>query len=259
MTSSLPPQPPSGGPQPGQGQQPPYGQQPPPYGRPGFPQPAGSGFSMDPKKLTMSTYVIAGGTLLYLILALFPWWEFGDAFFGISYSLNGFSSGLVSSAFVLFLLATAWSALPAFYDHTLGFPRAWVTVGLAGLGLLLTLFAWFDTFSVGFSIWALLGTLDALVITMFAVLTLLPELRNRPELPGGLANAAQWANRPSPDLGRPGQAGPTYAQPTYGQPTYGQPTYGQPPYGQPAPPPAAPPTYGPPAGGPPAPEPPSTV
>ena len=58
---------------------------------------------------------------------------------------------------------------------------------------LLPLFAWFDTFSVGFSIWALLGTLDALVITMFAVLTLLPELRNRPALPGGLANAAVTA------------------------------------------------------------------
>ncbi|MCU1670727.1 MAG: conserved rane protein of unknown function [Blastococcus sp.] len=256
MTSSLPPQPPSGGPQPGQGQQPPYGQQPPPYGqpgqappgygpppgfgRPGSPQPAGSGFSMDPKKLTMSTYVIAGGTLLYLVLALFPWWEFGDTFFGISYSLNGFSSGLVSSAFVLFLLATAWSALPAFYELTLGFPRAWVTVGLAGLGFLLTLFAWFDTFSVGFSIWALLGTLDALVITMFAVLTLLPELRNRP-----------------------GQAGPTYAQSTYAQPTYGQPAPppAAPPTYAPPPPstPAAPPPYGPPAGGPPAPEPPSTV
>ncbi|HEV7686812.1 MAG TPA: hypothetical protein VGQ80_09590 [Acidimicrobiia bacterium] len=184
----------------------------------------------------MSTYVLAGGTLLYLVLALFPWWEFGDTFFGISYSLNGFSSGLVSSAFVLFLLATAWSALPAFYDLTLGFPRAWVTVGLAGLGFLLTLFAWFDTFSVGFSIWALLGTLDALVITMFAVLTLLPELRNRPALPGGLANAGQWTNQPAP----PPAAPPTYAPPPPSTP-------------------AAPPPYGPPAGGPPAPEPPSTV
>lgn len=282
MTSSLPPQPPVGGPPPGPGQPPAYGQQPP-YGQPpqapppgygpppgsygpppGFGQPppghpAGSSFSMDLKKLTMASYVIGGGTVVFLILALFPWWKYGDNFFGINYSLSGFSSGMVSSAFVLFLLATAWAALPAFYDLKLGFPRAWVTVGLAGLGFLLTLFAWIDTFSVGFSIWALLGTLVALGIALFAVFSLLPELRNGPALPGGLANAAQWANQPAPDMGGRGQGHPTS---TYGQPTYGPgathpptvpPPAGPAPY---APPPASatpPPPYGAPPAGPPAP------
>ena len=293
MTASQPPQPPAGDQQPGPGSSP-YGQPAPPPGFPApghgpqpfggaqpggsatsFGQPAGAGFSMDLKKLTMATWVIGAGTVLFLILALFPWWEFGDQFFGVSYSLNGFSSGLVSSAFVLFLLATAWAALPAFYDLKVGFPRAWVTVGLAGLGFLLTLFAWINTFSVGFSIWALLGAITALAITVFAVLSLLPELRDQPTLPGGLANAAEWANQPGADRGR-APTGPTYAQSTYGQSTYGQPTYGQPGATHPptvppqsAPPspppvssppttpaPASPPTtpppvppYGPPAGG----------
>ncbi len=36
---------------------------------------------------------------------------------------------------MLFLLATVWALLPAFLDLKLGFPRGWVTVGLAGAGL----------------------------------------------------------------------------------------------------------------------------
>ena len=80
-----------------------------------------------------------------------------------------------------------WALLPAFTDLKLGFPRSWVTVGLAALGFVLTLFAWIDTFDVDFSIWALLGMLTATAILVFAVLALLPELRNRPALPGGLA------------------------------------------------------------------------
>ena len=67
---------------------------------------------------------------------------------------------------------------------------------------LLTLFAWLDSFDGDFSIWALLGMLTATAILVFAVLSLLPELRNRPALPGGLANAAQWANQPAPEFGQ---------------------------------------------------------
>lgn len=272
MTSGQPPQPPLGGPppggQPGYGQQPPYGQpapgspppygqppqpqqppygqppgygqQPPGYGPPGAPnpygQPAGSGLSVDFKRLKMADYVIAGGTIVYLILAALPWYDYADAF-GFSYSFNGFTSGLVSSAFVLFLLATVWALLPAFTDFKLGFPRGWVTVGLAALGFLLTIFAWFDTFSVGFSIFPLLAVIVAAAILLFAVLTLLPELRNKPALPGGLANAAQWANQQAPDFGQ--QSG----QPGQGQPGQGQPhqaPHQAPPqqqYGQPMPPP----------------------
>jgi len=171
--------------------------------------------------------------VVFLILALFPWWNYGDSFFGISYSLSGFSSGLVSSAFVLFLLATVWTALPAFYDLALSFPRSWITVGLAGLGLLLTLFAWIDTFSAGFSIWALLGFATAVAIALFAVFTLLPELHNRPAMPGNLANAAQWANQPAPGAGQQGPGQPP------GQSTYGHATPPRPAPGTPMPPPPA--------------------
>jgi hypothetical protein len=190
-----------------------------------FGQPTGSGgFSFDLKRLKLADYVIAGGTLLFFILAFFPWFTFGDEFFG--FSLSGFDSGNVTSAFVLFLLATAWAVLPAFVDLKLGFPRSWVTVGIAALAWLLTLFAWIESFDGDFSIWALLGFLTATAILLFAVLSLLPELRNRPALPGGLANAAQWANQPAPEFGQ-----------QQGQQGYGQGGYGQGGYGQPGPPP----------------------
>ena len=260
--SQQPQQPPYGQPAPQQqpyGQQQPYPQQQPygqpqpgqqPYGQPNpYGQPAGSGFSVDLKKLKLADYVIAGGTVLFLIIAALPWYDFGDDVFGFSYSLNGFSSGLVSSAFVLFLLATVWAVLPAFFDLKLGFPRGWITVGLSALGFLLVLFAFFDTLSIGFEIFPLLGLIVAAAILAFSFLTLLPELRNRPALSGGLANAAQWANQPAPG-----------SQQQYGQ----QPGYGQPmppsqaPQQQysPPPPPAGPPappapgsSYGQPGGG----------
>jgi hypothetical protein len=217
-----PPQP-GYGPPPGYGQPPQPGYGPPPgYGQP-YGQPTGGGFSFDLKRLKLADYVIAGGTLLFFVLAFFPWFTFGDDFFG--FTLQGWDSGNVTSAFVLFLLATAWAVLPAFVELKLGFPRSWVTVGISALAWLLTLFAWIDSFEGDFSIWALLGFLTATAILVFAVLSLLPELRNRPKLPGGLANAAQWANQPAP------------GQQSYGQQPYGQQPYGQGGYAQPGPPP----------------------
>jgi hypothetical protein len=241
-------------PQPGYGP-PAAGYGPPPYGPPGY-GPAGQGgsqgVSVDLKRLRTADYVIAGGAVLYLVFALFPWWDYGDDFFFAR--LSGFDSGQVSSAFVLFLLAAAWAVLPAFYDLRLGFPRAWVTVGLAALGFLLTLIAWIDTFDAGFSIWALLGLLTAAAILLFAVLTLLPQLRNRPTLPGPLAGAAQWANQPAPQPTGGGQQGAPQGPPTYGQapPTAPMPTAGQAEGGAiaasrqppPPPPPPVPPAQG---------------
>lgn len=238
MTASQPPQPPDGG-SPGQVPGPPTGpppgwappqqqgyagpppgwappqQQghgappPPPQGWPPPGQPSGGGISVDLKKLRMADWVVVGGTLLYLVLAMFPWWDYGDVYFG-ELTLSGFEgSGSVSSAFVLFLLAAAWAVLPAFTDLRLGFPRAWVTVGLAALGFLLTLAAWIQTFDAGFSFWALLGLLTAAAILLFALLTLLPQLRGGPAVPGALAGAAQWANQPAPDP----TAGPRHTAP----------------------------------------------
>ena len=189
----------------------PYGQQPAPAG------PSRSGLGFDPKKLTMADYVIAGATVLFFVLALFPWWSYGDDLFG--YSLSGFDDGMVSTAFLMFLLATVWALLPAFVDLRLGFPRGWVTVGLAGLGFVLTLFAWLASMSVSFQVWPLFGTLTAAAILLFAILSLVPQLRNRPALPGSLVGAAQWANQPSPDLGQLGRHAPVPGQPTYGSPS----------------------------------------
>src|SRR3954465_54430 len=232
------------GPPPGYAQQPPpgYGQPPQQPGQNPFarPQGTGSGVSFDVKKLTMAAYVIAGLTVLYLVLSFFTWYDLGnEEFFGVDFNVSGWTgSGQVKTAFFLFLLATIWAALPAFTDLKLGFPRSWVTVGLAALGFVLTLVAWIDTFKWNFSIWALLGMLVATAILVFAVLSLLPELRNRPALPGGLANAAQWANQPAPGA----QSGQPYGQPA---PPYGQPQQQQ--YAPPPPPPgpSGPPSYGP--------------
>jgi hypothetical protein len=154
MTGSRPPEPPAG------------------HGAP-----AGA---TDLTRLRTADHVVAGGTLLFLVLALLPWRAYGDEFFGLSYS--GFqSSGTVHAAFALFLLATAWTLLPAFHDLGTRFRRAWITVGLAALAFLLTLVAWLGSFDAGFSIWALLGFLTATGILLSVLVPVLP--RKQPPAP----------------------------------------------------------------------------
>jgi hypothetical protein len=155
--------------------------------------------------------VIAGGTLLFFVLALFPWWSYGDDLFG--YSLSGFDDGTVSTAFLLFLLAAVWTLLPAFLDLRLGFPRGWVTVGLASLGFVMTLLAWIESMGVSYQVWPLLGMLTAGAILLSAIVSLLPQLKDRPAVPAGQAGAAQWSDQPSPEFGQPGQHWPGYGQP----------------------------------------------
>ncbi len=184
---------------PGHGQ--PYGQ--PPHGPP--PRPAAAGFDL--KRLTVTDVVVAAGALLYLVLAVLPWIDFDEVYFSSGYDVNGFSfSGLVTLAFVLLLGAAVWALLPAVTELRLGFPRSWVTVGLAGSALLFTLIAWIQTFAYEFSIVGLLALLVTAAVTALAVLGLLPELRNRPAVPGGLAGAAQWAQQ-APQFGAPAGAG----------------------------------------------------
>ncbi|RBY89910.1 hypothetical protein [Blastococcus sp. TF02A-26] len=233
MTSSQPPQQSHYGQQPPAGQ--PYGQQPGPGHNP-YTQPAGSGgsVSFDVKRLKMADYAVAAGAILFLVFAIIPWYS-EDFGFGASVSVNGFDLGTITTAFILFLLAGAWALLPAVTDVKLPFPRSLVTVGLAGLGLLLTLIGWIDSFDLpDFSFFALLTFLTAVAITAFAVLRLLPELKNRPGLPGGIANAAQWANQQAPGFGSHPQA----PHQPYGQQQYGAPQ-------QPSSPPPAPPGSGP--------------
>jgi hypothetical protein len=233
------------GAQPSYGQQQSYGQ-PPPYGQPhGAPspfgqgpgRPAGAGFDLT--RLKVADYVVAAGAVAYLVLGLLTWVDLDDIYFSGDYDVSGFSfSGLVTSSFVLLLATAVWALLPAVTEVRLGFPRSWITVGLAALALLLTLIAWIQTFEWEFSLVGLLALLVTAAVTAFAFLRLLPEMRNEPALPGAVAGAAQWANQPAPDLGtgqggHPGQYGQAgqYANPgQYGQ--YGQ--YGQAgQYGQP--------------------------
>jgi len=239
------------------GGQPPYGQQPygqqPPYGQPhGAPSPFGQGpggSGFDLKRLKVADYVVAAGAIAYLVLALLTWIDFDEIYFSDDYNVSGFSfSGLVTFSFVLLLAAAVWALLPAVTEVRLGFPRSWITVGLAALALLLTLIAWIQTFEWEFSLVGLLALLVTAAVTAFAFLRLLPEMRNKPALPGAFAGASQWANQQAPDFGagqgaRPGPYGQStpgqYGQPgqQYGQAgQYGQPgQYGQAPqgYGQP--------------------------
>jgi hypothetical protein len=196
----------------------------------------------------MADYVIGGATVLYLIWAILPWVSYGGGFYFYGGTVSGFAwSGLVTFSFVLFLLATAWAVLPAFTDVKVSFPRGWITVGLGGLGAVLTLIAWISTLKWGFSIWALLGLITAVAIAAFGFLRLLPELHDRPALPGALAGAAHWANQQAPDL--PGQSGGGQPGPgTQAGPPHGQPHQPYTPPPPTAPPPTAPPSTAPPAG-----------
>ncbi len=224
--------------------QPPYGQAPygqPPFGQGQFGQPphgqgprrAGAGFDL--KRLKVADHVVAAGALAYLVLAILPWIDLDDFYFSGDYDVNGFSlSSLVTLSFVLLLAAAVWALLPAFADLRVGFSRSWVTVGLAGLALLFTLIAWIQAFEWEFSLVGLLALLVTAGVLAVALLRLLPELRQRPALQGGLAGAAQWANQQAPDYGRsaPGQQ---HGQPAaYGQPgqPWGQPQQGQAQQGQ---------------------------
>lgn len=247
-TSAPPQAPPGYGPPPGYA--PPPGAQPPPYGGPPqgynpYAQPSGTGRTtpFDRTRLTVADYVIGAGTVLYLVWAVLPWVSYGGGLYFYGGTISGFGwSGLVTFSFILLLVASAWTVLPAFTDLPVSFPRGWVTLGLAGLAAVLTLIAWISTLTWGFSFWALLGLLTAVAVAGFAFLRLMPDLHNRPALPGPLAGAAQWANQQAPDVA--GQFG--WGQGGHGAPA-GPPPHQQPPYEQPyaPPPPTAPPSAGP--------------
>ena len=152
-------------------------------------------------RVALAYRVVVGGTLLYLLFALLPWYRV-DAFdLGQGYrfpdaSANGLDSGLVVVALVLLLAATAWAVLPAVADVPVRFPRSLATVGLATAALLLTLVEWLSDLDIGFSLVGLLALLAAVAALTGAVLRLLPELR-RTTAPGA-APAETSAPEPSP-------------------------------------------------------------
>jgi hypothetical protein len=210
--------------------------------------------SFDAKQLRTADYVVAGGTVLYLVMAILPWVDvahyLGIDLPGVDTTVSGFAfSGLVTFSFVLFLLAAVWAVLPAFTDVPTGFPRRWVTVGLCVLGFVLTSVAWIRSLGYGFQIWALLGLLAAAGIAVVAFLALLPELRNGPGLPARPAGGAQRDDQRPPGFPAPYAAeGDAAGQPPAAPPDPRQATqqYGRPP----APPPGPAPGYPPPAGSP---------
>ena len=211
---------PSYGPPPSYGQHS-YGQ--PSYGLPAYEQagpgqsralpPAGSGFDL--RRLRVADHVVAAAALLTLLFMI-PDWD-GSGWYT---DYNGFDVSPMTSGFFLLVLAGFWAVVAAGLDLRLPVPRGAITVGLTGLALLMALIAWIRTFSDGLSVLAFLTFLTVAAGAAFAVLGLLPELRNRPALSGQLAQAAQWANRPAPvPTGGAAPQQPGGWQPPYGVPS----------------------------------------
>ena len=162
----------------------------------------------------MASYVIAGVTLLYLILSFFPWYSFGER---LLRRRRDSAAGRSGQREARRSSCSCWprcgrccrpSPTSSWASRGPGSRSAWPRSGF-----LLTLFAWFDTFNVGFSIWALLGTLDGGGD---------PGVRR----PGAAAGAAQ----PAGPAGRPGRtprSGPNQPAPgsaaARGPGPYGQP------------------------------------
>jgi hypothetical protein len=186
------------------------------------PWPTGSGASppgrrsFDPRALRITDYAVAGGTLLYLVMALLPWVDIaaylGIELPGVDTTVSGFAfSGLVWLGFVLLLLAAGWTVLPALVDVPLGFPRGSITVGLAAMAFVLTLVAWTRSLGYGFEVWALIGLLTAAGITLLTVLALLRDLRAGASRPSGGAAAPEGPPTTSstgPDTGGGGAQPP---------------------------------------------------
>jgi hypothetical protein len=168
--------------------------------------PPQDGRFFDPGKLGIADYTVAGGTLLYLVMALLPWVDvaayLGIELPGVDTTVSGFAfSGLIWLGFLLLLLAAGWAVLPALADVPIAVPRGTVTVGLAALAFVLTLVAWTRSLGYGFEVWALIGLLTAAGITLVALLTLLRERRAAPPGPpdGPLApeeTPDTWRARP---------------------------------------------------------------
>jgi hypothetical protein len=182
-------------------------------------------------RVALADRVVVGGTLLYLLFALLPWYRV-DAFdLGQGYrfpdaSAHGVDSGLVVVALVLLLAATAWAVLPAVADVPVRFPRSLVTVGLAAAALLLTLVEWLSDLDIGFSLVGLLALLAAVAVLTGAVLRLLPELR-RTAAPGAAPVEAP-APEPLPprvEAPPPGDPAPVDESPYRGPPPTRPPAY----------------------------------
>jgi hypothetical protein len=164
---------------------------------------------VDLGRLRRADGAVAAGTLLYLVFMIIPWYridafDLGSGFSLPGLSVNGFDSGILTSAFVMLLLAAVWSLLPAFADVPVPFPRAFLTAGLAALAFVFTLIEWLSTVDTGFTLMGLLTFLSSIAVLAFAALRLLPEVGDLGWLPGRLARVARWVNRPARATGEAG-------------------------------------------------------
>lgn len=126
---------------------------PPPTSSTGFTQPpatsapAGTSMSFDRTKVSTLDLALGGAAVLFLIALLLPWVSVsiegaGSAF---SESTNGFSSSLLTFAWILLVLAAVIVLLPAMgVNFKLPFPRGIAVLVATGLALLFVLIEFID-------------------------------------------------------------------------------------------------------------------
>ncbi len=147
---------------------------------------------------------VAAGTVLYVVLALMPWFRLdGIAVAGArspALTVHGFDLGLIVVGAVLLVLATAWTLV---MPHLrVPFPPAAVTAGLAAAAFLCTLTGWLRATDLGFSGTGLLTVLVSAAVLTCAVVRLSAQLRDQP----GPVGAAPVSGRAS--CGDPPEAAP---------------------------------------------------
>jgi len=133
-------------------------------------------------RLHLADVLVTAGTVLFLLFLLAPWIRTGGYDLGSGYragpaSADGLDSGLLVTALVLLVLATAWSLLPAVAAVPTPFPRALPTAGLVALAFLLALLEWLTTLDLGVTVAGLLAVLTVAAVLAVAVRQLVPQAR----------------------------------------------------------------------------------
>ena len=111
---------------------------------------AATSVSFNRAKVSTWDMGLAAAAVLYMIALVLPWASvsFGSELPGLGSgdeNTNGFSSGLLTFAWILLLAAAVVALLPAFAANVkLPFPRGIALLGLTGLAALLTLLGFID-------------------------------------------------------------------------------------------------------------------
>ncbi|MFQ1001719.1 hypothetical protein [Modestobacter sp. SSW1-42] len=137
---------------------------------------------VSPGRVHLADVLVAAGTVLFGLLLAALWFrrdpfDLGSGHRVEAATADGLDSGLLVTALVLLVAASAWSLLPAVADAPTPFPRALVTTALTSLALLLTLVEWVTTLDIGVSVPGLLALLTAAAVAAVAVRQLVPQAR----------------------------------------------------------------------------------